>query len=88
MKSKNQPKSYIDKLSAKGYEVLYDDRDDISPGVKFKDANLLGVPLQLVVSEKNMKNDEIEVKIRRTGEREKVKYEDIFNRLPILLENL
>ncbi len=73
-------------LSQLGYEVLFDDRDDISPGVKFKDADLIGIPLQLVVSDKNMKNDEIEVKFRRTGEREKVKYSDILNRLPSLIE--
>lgn len=75
-----------DELSQLGYEVLFDDRDDISPGVKFKDADLIGIPLQLVVSDKNMKNDEIEVKFRRTGEREKVKYSDILNRLPSLIE--
>lgn len=75
-------------LTGKGYEVLYDDRDDISPGVKFKDADLLGMPLQLVISEKNMKNDEIEVKFRKSGDRDKIKYSDIFNRLPNLLENV
>lgn len=75
-------------LEEKGYEVLYDERDDISPGVKFKDADLIGAPLQLVISEKNMKNDEIEVKFRRTGERDRIKYADIFNRLPNLLKNL
>lgn len=71
-----------------GDEILYDDREDISPGVKFKDADLLGMPLQLVVSEKNMKNDEIEVKVRKTGERLKIKSEDIFNRLHNLLKNI
>jgi prolyl-tRNA synthetase len=76
------------KLPLVGYEVLYDDREDISPGVKFKDADLIGIPLQLVVSEKNMKNDEIEVKIRRTGERERIKSADIFNRLPNLRKNI
>ncbi len=84
---KSAEKLYIE-LTSKGYEVLYDDREDVSPGVKFKDADLLGMPLQLVISEKNMKNDEIELKIRRTGVRDRVKYEDIFNRLPNILENL
>jgi prolyl-tRNA synthetase len=75
------------KLKTVGYEVLYDDREDISPGVKFKDADLLGMPLQLVVSEKNMKNDEIEVKIRKSGERVKIKSSDIFYGLTNLLKN-
>jgi len=80
-------KLYLELLNS-GFEVLFDDRDDISPGVKFKDADLIGVPIQLVVSDKNMKNDEIEVKIRRTGEREKVKYQDILNRLPNFIEKV
>ncbi|GKT08140.1 proline--tRNA ligase [Desulforhabdus sp. TSK] len=49
------------------YEVLYDDRDD-SPGVKLKDADLLGIPVRVVVSQKLMKKEEVEVKVRRTGE--------------------
>jgi prolyl-tRNA synthetase len=75
-----------DELMKLGFEVLYDDREDVSPGIKFKDADLIGIPVQLVVSEKNMKNDEIEVKIRRSGNREMVKSGDIFNRLPYFEE--
>lgn len=59
------------------YEVLYDDRDDVSPGSKFNDADLIGVPVQLIVSEKNIKNNEIEIKVRKTGERLKVGIRDI-----------
>ena len=84
---KNSADNLYGDLVQKGIEVLYDDRDDISPGVKFKDADLIGVPVQLVISEKNLKNDEIELKIRRTGERDKIKYSDIFNRLPNYMEN-
>jgi prolyl-tRNA synthetase len=75
-------------LTAAGYEVLFDDRDDISPGVKFKDADLIGIPLQLVVSDKNMKNDEIEVKFRKTGVRERIRYSDILAGIPDLMEKL
>ena len=71
-----------------GYELLYDDRDDISPGFKFKDADLIGIPLQMIVSEKNLKNDEVELKFRRTGERVRIKLTDIENRLPIFLKKL
>lgn len=53
-------------LSAK-YKVLYDDRDE-SAGVKLKDADLLGIPIRVVVSQKLMKNNEVEVKVRRSGE--------------------
>ena len=51
-------------------EVLYDDRADVSPGFKFKDADLLGMPLHVVVGEKNVVNGNIEIKERRTGKRE------------------
>lgn len=49
------------------YEVLYDDRDE-SPGVKLKDGDLLGIPIRLVVSQKLVKNGEVEIKVRKTGE--------------------
>jgi len=84
---KSADKLYSD-LIAGNYEVLYDDRDEVSPGSKFKDADLVGVPVQLVVSEKNMKNDEIELKLRRTGEKHKIKSIDIMNRLPIYVKIL
>ena len=53
-------------LSA-SYEVLLDDRDE-SPGVKLKDADLIGIPLRIVVSQKLQKSGEVELKIRKTGE--------------------
>ncbi|RPI18797.1 MAG: proline--tRNA ligase [Ignavibacteriae bacterium] len=71
-----------------GIEVLYDDRGDISPGFKFKDADLLGMPLHVIVSEKNLKNDEVEVKIRRTGERMKIPLAEINSKIPELLKNI
>jgi prolyl-tRNA synthetase len=49
------------------YEVLYDDRDE-SAGVKLKDADLIGIPMRIVVSQKLQKNGEVEIKIRKTGE--------------------
>jgi len=85
---KEAAEKLYNELTAKGYEVLFDDRDDISPGVKFKDADLIGIPLQLVVSEKNMKSNEIEVKFRKTGERIKVNFPEILEKLPGLVENL
>ncbi len=49
------------------YEVLLDDRGD-SPGVKLKDADLIGIPVRIVISEKLLKKNELEIKVRRTGE--------------------
>jgi prolyl-tRNA synthetase len=49
------------------YEVLYDDRDE-SAGVKLKDADLLGFPMRVVVSQKLLKDNKVEIKVRKTGE--------------------
>lgn len=51
-------------------DTLYDDRKEVSPGFKFKDADLLGMPLQVIVGEKNVVNGRVEIKDRRTGGRE------------------
>jgi prolyl-tRNA synthetase len=56
-------------LQSKGLSVLFDDRTSVSAGFKFKDADLLGMPLQVVVGERNMKNQEVELKERATGKR-------------------
>ncbi len=60
-----------DALHAQGLTVLYDDRPKVSPGVKFKDAELLGVPTIAVVG-KGLADGVVEVKDRATGERENV----------------
>lgn len=49
------------------WDVLYDDRDE-SPGVKLKDADLLGIPVRVVVSQRGLKQGTFEVKVRKTGE--------------------
>jgi len=49
-----------------GYDTLYDDRDE-SAGKKFKDADLIGIPLKVIVGEKNAAKDMVEVKSRKTG---------------------
>ena len=54
-------------LTEKNLEVLYDDRD-ASAGEKFADADLIGIPTQLIVSEKNLKENRVEMKDRKTGE--------------------
>ncbi len=71
MVSKACEKLYID-LIAEGYEVLFDDRLEASAGFKFNDADLLGMPIQLIVGEKNLKDGKVEVKNRKTGEKKVV----------------
>jgi len=55
-----------DELGAAGVEVLLDDRA-VRPGVKFKDADLIGIPLRVVVGERGLKTGQVELK-RRTDE--------------------
>jgi prolyl-tRNA synthetase len=52
-------------------DVLIDDRD-VRPGVKFKDADLIGIPIQVIIGEKALKDNQIEIKTRRTGESKRV----------------
>jgi prolyl-tRNA synthetase len=54
-------------LSVQGIEVLLDDRDE-RPGVKFNDADVIGIPLRLTVGEKNLKQGKVEIKVRKSGE--------------------
>ncbi|KAB0669675.1 proline--tRNA ligase [Oryzomonas sagensis] len=55
------------KLEQLGVETLFDDRDE-RPGVKFKDNDLIGIPLRIVVGSKGLAEGKVEVKIRKTGE--------------------
>ncbi len=61
-------------LTAKGVDVILDDRDD-RPGVKFKDADLVGFPIRLAIGEKSLAKGEVELK-RRGGELVPVKAEE------------
>jgi prolyl-tRNA synthetase len=58
-------------LQKRGIEVLLDDRDE-RPGVKFKDADLIGVPLRLTVGTKGLKKNVVELRWRRDGKTEEV----------------
>ncbi len=61
-------------LQAKGKSVLLDDRLKVSPGVKFSDAELLGIP-QIVIVGRGLENGEVDLWDRRSGERRSVKVE-------------
>lgn len=59
-------------LTSRGFEVLLDDRD-ARPGVKFADAELIGIPHRLVISERNLADDELEYRHRRDAESRNLK---------------
>jgi len=71
-------------LQAKGSQVLYDDRDE-SAGVKFNDADLIGVPLRLTVSARNLKQNGVEAKLRWEEKAELVPFESLYERVEALL---
>ncbi len=54
-------------LSADGFDIIYDDRD-LSPGMKLKDADLLGFPMRVIVGTKFKNEGVLEIKVRQTGE--------------------
>ncbi len=63
---------YNDMRSA-GIEVIYDDRE-ASPGFKFSDCDLMGIPLRVVVSPRSLAAGEVELQIRESGERKNMPY--------------
>ncbi|WP_454119384.1 proline--tRNA ligase [Microbacterium lacticum] len=69
-----------DDLDAAGFDVLYDDRPKVSPGVKFGDAELIGVP-QIVIVGRGAADGEVELWDRRSGERTVVPAAEVVSRL-------
>jgi len=63
-------------LTGKGFDVLMDDRDERA-GVKFKDADLIGIPTQIILGERNLKEGLVEIKDRKTRETRKVKIGEV-----------
>jgi prolyl-tRNA synthetase len=67
-------------LEVRGVRVLLDDRRGVSPGVKFNDSELLGVPTILIVG-RGLAEHKVEIKDRRTGDRENVALDEVVDRL-------
>jgi prolyl-tRNA synthetase len=63
-KPKLSAEEIYEKLVKAGIEVLYDDREGVSAGEKFADADLIGIPVRLVVSEKSLAAGGVELKLR------------------------
>lgn len=63
-------------LRLAGLEILFDDRTEATPGVKFADSDLLGMPLRLVVSDRSLKANSVEFKLRSQDDRQSVPVEE------------
>ena len=72
-------------LQAAGYQVLYDDREETA-GVKFNDADLIGLPVRLLISERLLAAGEVEIK-PRGGEPSKLARSDILGALRARMDN-
>ncbi len=66
-------------------ETLFDDRDDVSAGFKFNDADLLGMPFQVIVGEKNLAHNKVEIKNRATGEKQLVEVGQVLRTIQNLI---
>lgn len=82
-------KALTDELSKlfinEGYDILVDDRKE-RPGVKFTDAELMGIPIRITVGKK-AEDDIVEISIRKTGEMLETKKDDIINTISILMSS-
>ncbi|MDP3975089.1 MAG: aminoacyl--tRNA ligase-related protein [Candidatus Jorgensenbacteria bacterium] len=68
-------------LTKKGIEVLYDDREDVSAGEKFADADLIGIPWRVVVSERTEAQGKVEVKRRQSTDAKLMKLSELLSLL-------
>ncbi len=70
-----------------GYEAIIDDRD-VGPGFKFKDAELIGVPIIIAIGPRTIKEGEAEVKVRKTGDSRNIKLKAVVNEVQELLKSI
>ncbi len=73
-------------MKERGFEVLYDDRD-ASAGVKFNDADLLGMPLRITVSQRNLAKGVVEMKLRREKDAFTVDVSEIYDRVSRIIQD-
>lgn len=77
----NEADKVYSELTDKGIEVLYDDREDKTPGEKFADADLIGCPIRLVISNKTLEKDSVELKHRNSKEFKLLKLTELLRTL-------
>ena len=79
--TKEKAEALYAELTAAGVEVLYDDRDGLGAGVKFKDADLIGIPWRVTVSARSLEAGGVEVKRRNESERRVMAAEELMGLL-------
>lgn len=84
----SEAEEFVSQLSSKGIEVLFDDRRKVRPGVKFNDAELLGMPVIAVVGRDFEQNGTIELRLRDGGESQVVLAEEAAGRAKEMVDHL
>ena len=80
---KKEAEKIYESLSKNDTEVLFDDRGEVSAGEKFADADLIGIPYRVVVSERSLKEGGIEIKKRNETKSKIVSLDDLLNQLEL-----
>ncbi len=84
---KNACDTMYNRLQEAGIETLLDDRSD-RLGVKLKDADLMGIPLQIIIGPKNLSAGQVEIKVRKTNESDLHPYPQVIEDIPNILKDL
>ncbi len=76
-----------DVLKSKGLDPIWDDRD-VSAGEKFADIDLLGIPIVLIISKRNLENKKIEYKVRELKEKDLIDQKNLFEKIDDIIKRL
>jgi prolyl-tRNA synthetase len=79
--------NYYQELKKEGLKVLLDDRAE-SAGIKFKDADLIGIPLRITIGDKNLKNGKVEIKERWSGKVLTVGKDSVLEKIKLLVKEI
>ena len=85
-KIRNFAEFFYENFSKKNIDVIIDDRVERA-GVKFKDADLIGIPIHVIISERGLKDGKIEIKIRKTGQKEIVDKNNLLEKVIDTMKN-
>jgi len=81
-------KNIYDDLRKNNIEVLWDERDDVSAGEKFADADLIGIPIRILISKRSLSQDGAEIKLREEKESEIIELHKIIDKTKLLIKQL
>jgi prolyl-tRNA synthetase len=84
----NMAEELYSSLIESGLEILWDDREGVSPGVKFSDSDLIGIPIRVVLSPRSLKSGGLEVKVSGSDDSEIIRADNLQDRLIEIITEL